>query len=205
MVSGAPAAASLALGALATLAAASSSRRSRSTASLRSSPSSVNRRRSTTLKLSSCLESDNVPSLLSVLPRRRLNQKSNTCYQGLQAVARRRIDCSNTAGQGCSSRPRRTGQPGPCLVVASLDYENGASADLFQHLHDHRLVRPPEVSKSAAFRGHRGELADCVCRILLPGSRKPHRLWGIHGFPVEDHSRSDHALHIHGFCVAVSR
>ena len=47
------------------------------------------------------------------------------------------------------------------------------------------------------------ELADCVLRILLPSTGKPHRLLRIHRGPTEDDPGSDHSDRLRGFLGAV--
>src|SRR5690606_26662404 len=43
----------------------------------------------------------------------------------------------------------------------------------FEHLHDLRVVWPPEIRQQAAHHRHSCELGHCVHRVLLCGARKP--------------------------------
>src|SRR5882724_6194204 len=72
-------------------------------------------------------------------------------------------------------------------------HENDCPAHHLQHLHDLRLVWPPEIPRRAALQSDRSELDDCVLRILLSSSRQPRRLVRIQRGPAKDDSGSDYA------------
>jgi hypothetical protein len=52
-------------------------------------------------------------------------------------------------------------------------HENHSASAVFKHLHDNRLVRPPEIPQGSASRRNRRELADRVRGILfqVPANR----------------------------------
>src|SRR5260370_18593671 len=83
-------------------------------------------------------------------------------------------------------------------------YENRPAPDLFQYFHDHRLVRPPEISPVSPDRGDRGELADRLRGVLFPGSRTPHRLRPVHRLPTENHPGINHAVRVYRLRVGLS-
>src|SRR3981081_2059766 len=83
-------------------------------------------------------------------------------------------------------------------------HENHPASCLLEYLHDHRLVRSPEIPPVSAFRRNHRELADRAGRILLSSPGEPHRLWRIHGVSVENHPGSDYPLRVCRLRVVVS-
>jgi hypothetical protein len=76
---------------------------------------------------------------------------------------------------------------------------------LLEHLHDHRLVRPFAIQRSAAVARYRRKLADRFCGVLLSGPRKSHWLPGILCLPAENHPGDSDADSLRYFCVRLFR
>src|SRR5260370_7205739 len=62
-----------------------------------------------------------------------------------------------------------------------------------------------EMPPVCAFRGNGGELADCVCGVLFPGSREPHRLWRIQRISIKDYPRGNYAVRLRCIRMALFR
>lgn len=54
--------------------------------------------------------------------------------------------------------------------------EDHITAHYLQYFHDFRVVRALAVSRNPALDCDRGQLVDCLCRVLLSGTGKPDRL-----------------------------
>ena len=81
------------------------------------------------------------------------------------------------------------------------DYADHPSVDHLEHLHDDRLVWPPQVQGLAPLDRYSRQLRDCVCRGLFPGAGESHRPLPIQRCPIENHLGSDYpgrVLHLLG-------
>ena len=72
--------------------------------------------------------------------------------------------------------------------LTQLTDENNYPAYGFQHIHDVRLVRAPEIQGIATLDRNCCQLAHRVCRVLFSGTGKSYRLLSVLDCAIENHS-----------------
>ncbi len=77
--------------------------------------------------------------------------------------------------------------------MAKCADDHNYPAHNLQHLHDHCLVWPFEISACAAVQSHPDQLAHRIRRILLSSASQSHWILRVHHGATEDNPGSDHA------------